>query len=44
VATIVGPDHPAIHPNEVARRAGVSVYDILMHLSVGLPRTVGLGS
>ncbi len=37
-ATLVGPDHPAIHPNEVAERAGISVYDVLMHLSAGLPR------
>jgi len=38
VATLVGPDHPAVHPNEVARRAGVSVYDVLMHLGQDLPR------
>ncbi len=37
-ATLLGPDHPAIHPNEVAARAGISVYDVLMHLSAGLPR------
>jgi alanine racemase len=40
VATLVGPDDPAIHPNEVARRAGVSVYDVLMHLGQKLPRIV----
>ncbi len=38
VATLVGPDHPAIHPNAVAERAQVSVYDILMHLNPSLPR------
>jgi alanine racemase len=37
LATLVGPDHPAIHPNTVAERAGVSVYDVLMHLSAKLP-------
>lgn len=42
-ATIVGPDHPAVHPNSVAQRAGVSVYDILMHLNAGLPKRL-LGS
>ncbi|MFW6201659.1 MAG: alanine racemase, partial [Gemmatimonadota bacterium] len=41
VATLVGPDHPAVHPNTVAERSGASVYDILMHLSALLPaRTV----
>jgi alanine racemase len=39
-AVLVGPDDPAVHPNEVARRAGMSVYDVLMHLSARLPRTV----
>jgi alanine racemase len=37
-ATLVGPDRPEITPNEVARRAGVSVYDVLMHLSALLPK------
>jgi alanine racemase len=35
--TLVGPDHPAIHPNTVAERTGASVYDVLMHLSARLP-------
>jgi alanine racemase len=39
-ATLIGPDTPAIHPNTVAERAGVSVYDVLMHLSQGLPKRV----
>ncbi|MFV1988830.1 MAG: alanine racemase [Gemmatimonadota bacterium] len=39
-AILLGPDHPAIHPNEVAERAGISVYDVLMHLSARLPRRV----
>ncbi len=40
VATLVGPDHPEIHPNAVATRTGRSVYDILMHLNAGLPRVL----
>ncbi len=40
VATFVGPDHPAIHPNAVAEAMGISVYDVLMHLSPSLPRVV----
>jgi alanine racemase len=39
-AVLVGPDDPAVHPNEVARLAGISVYDVLMHLSARLPRTI----
>jgi alanine racemase len=39
-ATLVGPDHPALHPNEVARRAGYSEYNMFMHLSPTLRRTV----
>jgi alanine racemase len=38
VATLIGPDHEAIHPNTISERAGVSVYDVLMHLSAALPR------
>ena len=42
-ATLVGPDRPEVTPNEVAKRAGVSVYDVLMHLSALLPkRAVGV--
>ncbi|MGH7480784.1 MAG: alanine racemase [Longimicrobiales bacterium] len=40
VATLVGPDDPAIHPNTVAERSGASVYDVLMHLSARLPGQV----
>jgi alanine racemase len=41
VATLIGPDHPAVHPNTLAERSGFSVYDILMHLSARLPaRTI----
>ncbi len=40
VATLVGSDDPAIHPNEIARRTGNSVYDVLMHLGQNLPRVV----
>jgi alanine racemase len=39
-ATLVGPDRPEIAPNAVAQRAGVSVYDVLMHLSALLPKRV----
>ncbi len=39
-ATLVGPGHPALHPNEVARRAGYSEYNMFMHLSPQLRRTV----
>lgn len=38
VATLLGPDAPEIHPNTVAEAIGVSVYDLLMHLSPLLPR------
>ena len=40
VATLVGDQHAAIHPNEVARRAGYSEYDMFMHLNPLLPRRV----
>ena len=39
-ATLVGPDHPALHPNEVAKRAGYSEYNMFMHLSPALRRVV----
>lgn len=39
-ATLVGPDHPALHPNEVAKRAGYSEYNMFMHLSPDLERKV----
>ena len=38
VATLLGPDDPAIQPNNLADAMGVSVYDLLMHLSAELPR------
>jgi alanine racemase len=40
VATLVGPDDPAVHPNEVAVRAGWSEYNMFMHLNPLLPRVV----
>jgi alanine racemase len=40
VATFVGPDVPAIHPNALATTLGVSVYDVLMHLSPSLHRVL----
>ena len=40
IATLIGPDDPAIHPIEVARRGGGSIYDLLMHLGQRLPRAV----
>ncbi|MGH7477951.1 MAG: alanine racemase, partial [Longimicrobiales bacterium] len=39
-ATLVGPDDVAIHPNMLAERAAISVYDVLMHLSARLPRVM----
>jgi alanine racemase len=38
--TLVGPDHPAVHPNEVAKRAGWSEYNMFMHLSPKLAKRV----
>ena len=40
MATLMGPDHPLIHPNAIASTIGVGVYDLFMHLSPSLPRTV----
>lgn len=40
VATLVGPDDPAIHPNTISERAEISVYDVLMHLGGHLPKVV----
>jgi alanine racemase len=44
VATLLGPDSPDVHPNTVAERAEISVYDVLMHLSAGLPKVIADGS
>ena len=38
--TLVGPDHPALHPNEIAKRAGWSEYNMFMHLSPKLAKRV----
>jgi alanine racemase len=38
--TLVGADHPAIHPNEVAKRTGWSEYNMFMHLSPKLAKRV----
>ena len=38
LATLLGPDDEAVHPNVLAAATGVSVYDLLMHLDPGLPR------
>jgi len=40
IATLVGPGDDDIHPNTVAARCGISVYDVLMHLSARLPKEV----
>ncbi|HSW31386.1 MAG TPA: alanine racemase [Longimicrobiales bacterium] len=40
VATLLGPDHPAIEPNALAMATGTSVYDRLMHLNPSIPRVV----
>ena len=39
-ATLVGPDNPALHPNEVAKRASWSEYNMFMHLSPQLRRHI----
>lgn len=39
-ATLIGPEHPAIHPNNFADTVGVSVYDVLMHMNPDLDRVV----
>ncbi len=39
-ATFVGPDDPALQPNDLAKSMGGSVYDVLMHLNPGLPKVV----
>ena len=38
--TLVGPDHAAIHPNEIAKRAAWSEYNMFMHLSPKLAKRV----
>jgi alanine racemase len=40
VATVLGPDHPTIHPNQLADSTGTSVYDALMHLNPTLPKVL----
>src|SRR5262249_46293765 len=40
LATLVGPDRQALHPNEIAARSGYSEYDMFMHLSPLLPRVL----
>jgi len=40
LAVLIGPDRPALYPNEIAARASYSEYDMLMHLSPQLPRVV----
>ena len=40
VATLLGPDDDAIHPNTFAAATGTSVYDRLMHLNPQLPKVV----
>ncbi len=39
-AILVGPDHPEIHPSYISEKLGVSVYDILMHMSARLPKII----
>jgi alanine racemase len=39
-ATLVGGEHPTLHPNEIAKRAGYSEYNMFMHLSPQLRRQV----
>jgi len=39
-ATLLGPDDAAIDPNRLSAEAGVSIYDVFMHLNPLLPRVV----
>ena len=39
-ATLVGADHPSLHPNVVAQRSGWSEYNMFMHLNPSLARRV----
>jgi alanine racemase len=39
-AVLVGPDHPSLHPNEIAKRSAWSEYNMFMHLNPALPRIV----
>ena len=40
VATLIGPDHPAIHPHEVARRTGTGFLAMIQGMNPRLPRIV----
>ena len=40
LATLVGPDHAEIHPSHLSSITGVSVYDVLMHMSARLPKVM----
>jgi alanine racemase len=40
VVTLLGRDHTAIHPNQLAASTGTSVYDALMHLNPTLPKVL----
>jgi alanine racemase len=40
VATLIGPDDPVVHPSTFAEKAGVSVYDVFMHLNPELPKVL----
>jgi alanine racemase len=40
VATMLGSEHAAIHPNQLAEATGTSVYDRLMHINPTLPKVL----
>jgi alanine racemase len=40
VATLIGPDHPAILPHEVARRVGGRFLGLIQSMNARLPRQV----
>jgi len=40
VATLYGEGHDAINPNKISAITGVSIYDVFMHLSAKIPKTV----
>jgi alanine racemase len=39
-ATLVGSDHPSLHPNVIAQRSGWSEYNMFMHLNPSMQRRV----
>lgn len=40
VATLIGPDHPAITPHAVAEKAGMALYPPITKMNALLPKRV----